>query len=50
MRSRAQLLAPGSFGWSRGYNAWLAVGIGTSIKAAKHAAIAIVQQKNRFLT
>jgi hypothetical protein len=49
-RSRAQLLAPGSFGWSRGYKAWLVEGIGTSVKAATHAAIAIMRPKNRFLT
>ena len=50
MRSSAQLLAPGSFGWSRGYKAWLAAGIGTSVKAARYAAIAVMRSKNRFVT
>ncbi len=49
-RSRAQLLAPGSFGASRGYKAWLATGMDSSVQADMHAAIAIVRPKNRFLT
>ena len=50
MRSSAQLLAPGSFGASRGYKAWLADGIGTSVQAATNAAVANMRPTTRFLT